>query len=587
MEDGPAALALPSEIWNQIFDLASDEDVIFQYGLPTVMAESAWFKNPFGEWTLRSPQEAINLVQRRAYFTKKSIRSTCRAFRQIGAEFMYRCLFFNDPARLQKLSDALDASATIATTKTKSIGWWSRRLHLTRYYANTNRGLTMMDMERALINVIKHCPNLEIFIIDWSLGDTFGPVADALATYACRSLRTVRWIVPSSEMHKVIWALDCLPNIIAAHIEFEPPTDSDSDNVVVLGSASDINLTLPCLQQLVVRGNIQEFLEQATGWTLPSLRSLSIDCGNNRTDQPDVVQFLTRHGARLLFLDLQCIPPLDMPRILHLAPALKTLCFNGDWRLPYEHGLADTPTSTLVLRPHENIETVGLHGLMYAFGVGYAAAYASVEPLRAHLVRRSNDMNVAALNKLYFPRLQRVRALSRSMLIDLNREDGPSVEEGGIERWEKWYGTLERIGVRLEDCTGQLLGTLPQDEDEAEDEAESEGDSSEEEEEISWEYQVPPIEEEDEDEEDAPTGGVAELRKLLDECRAMGETREPPMFAGIMADFAAMYPGLPAASPSGGEQTATAASPAAEGASPAVAAGPGVAAAAPASAPSQ
>ena len=71
MEVGPAALALPSEIWNQIFDLASDEDVIFQYGLPTVMAESAWFKNPFGEWTLRSPQEAINLVQRRAYFTKK------------------------------------------------------------------------------------------------------------------------------------------------------------------------------------------------------------------------------------------------------------------------------------------------------------------------------------------------------------------------------------------------------------------------------------------------------------------------------------------------------------------------------------
>ncbi|TRM59551.1 hypothetical protein BD626DRAFT_572510 [Schizophyllum amplum] len=120
MDDEPPALTLPSEIWNRIFDLASDEDVIFQYGLPTVMAESAWFKNAFGEWTLRSPQEAINLVQRRSYSTKKAIRWTCRAFRQIGAEFMYRCLFFNDPGRLQKLSDALDESAHVATTKTNS-----------------------------------------------------------------------------------------------------------------------------------------------------------------------------------------------------------------------------------------------------------------------------------------------------------------------------------------------------------------------------------------------------------------------------------------------------------------------------------
>jgi hypothetical protein len=63
--------ALPAEIWTHIFDLAADEDVIFQYALPTSMAESAWFKNFFGEWGLRSPQEALNLIQRRSYATKK------------------------------------------------------------------------------------------------------------------------------------------------------------------------------------------------------------------------------------------------------------------------------------------------------------------------------------------------------------------------------------------------------------------------------------------------------------------------------------------------------------------------------------
>jgi hypothetical protein len=64
-------MSLPAEIWVQIFNLAADEDVIFQYGLPTVMAESAWVKNVFDKWSLRRPSEALNVVQRRSYTTKK------------------------------------------------------------------------------------------------------------------------------------------------------------------------------------------------------------------------------------------------------------------------------------------------------------------------------------------------------------------------------------------------------------------------------------------------------------------------------------------------------------------------------------
>lgn len=67
-------LDLPSEIWTQIFDLAADEDLIFRYGLPTSMAESAWFKSVIEEWALRTPQEALNLIQRRSYATKKASR---------------------------------------------------------------------------------------------------------------------------------------------------------------------------------------------------------------------------------------------------------------------------------------------------------------------------------------------------------------------------------------------------------------------------------------------------------------------------------------------------------------------------------
>ncbi|KAJ6546204.1 hypothetical protein DFH09DRAFT_649296 [Mycena vulgaris] len=202
---------LPAELWAQVFDLAADEDVIFQLGLPTTMAESAWFKNFFGEWALRSPQDALDLVQRRSYATKKAIVRTCKKWRNLGSEFLYRCLFFNDPARLLTLCGILDSSSAASTTTTASLGWWTRRIHLTRYYANSTRGTTPESLQDALISIIRHCPNLEIFIVDWPMaGATFGPIADTLATFNSKSLHTLQINVPASALPKVIWALDFL-----------------------------------------------------------------------------------------------------------------------------------------------------------------------------------------------------------------------------------------------------------------------------------------------------------------------------------------------------------------------------------------
>jgi len=67
-------ITLPAELWNAIFDIAADEDIIFDHGLPTVMAESTWF-NSADQWQLRAPQESLHLVQRRSYATKK-VRSS-------------------------------------------------------------------------------------------------------------------------------------------------------------------------------------------------------------------------------------------------------------------------------------------------------------------------------------------------------------------------------------------------------------------------------------------------------------------------------------------------------------------------------
>lgn len=64
---------LPAELWTAIFDIAADEDIIFDYSLPNVLAESTWF-NTMGQWQLNTPEQLLHLVQKRSYATKKARR---------------------------------------------------------------------------------------------------------------------------------------------------------------------------------------------------------------------------------------------------------------------------------------------------------------------------------------------------------------------------------------------------------------------------------------------------------------------------------------------------------------------------------
>lgn len=375
----------------------------------------------------------------------------------------------------------------------------------------------MDDFENPLIAILQHCPNLEIFIVDWPMSSAFGPIVDTLAT-SCRNLRTVHWHVPSELLSKVIWALDTLPNLVAVHLEFDAPViESDT---ITLGSAQDVKLKLPNLQQLFLKGFSQDFMEQATGWSLPLLRSFSFYFGTNTHDVPDVISFLVQHGMTLLFLDLNCIPTLDVRIILDLCPFLTTFCFNLDWKIapaPNPEANPDQPEDeamlpiTLTNRAHHHIRHIGLHGLLYAFGVGYAAAYADADPVRTMMVQRTNDRNFNALNRASFPKLERVRVLSPRLLQDLNDNNGPA--DSSFERWAGWWEMCAKMRVRFEDCSGGVLGNLPQDE-----EGDEEYDSEEEEEEYST----------DEEEEREWKGSVSlqELRELLAECKRMSEEGE-------------------------------------------------------------
>ncbi|KAG2088855.1 uncharacterized protein F5147DRAFT_841241 [Suillus discolor] len=113
------------------------------------------------------------------------------------------------------------------------------------------RGPSLDNFAAALTAVLTQTPNLEIFIVDWPLSRASGSTADTL---------------------------DALPLLVSLAVEFDAPL-KDCD-MLTLGSAQDVKFHLPNLQQLILRGYSAEFIEQASGWSLPLLRSFSFDFGS-------------------------------------------------------------------------------------------------------------------------------------------------------------------------------------------------------------------------------------------------------------------------------------------------------------------
>ena len=68
---------LPDELWQSIFRHAVDDSLSEHRWQPTIMAECAWFNNGLDEWKLRRPEQAIELLQRRDYRTKKAGTFLC------------------------------------------------------------------------------------------------------------------------------------------------------------------------------------------------------------------------------------------------------------------------------------------------------------------------------------------------------------------------------------------------------------------------------------------------------------------------------------------------------------------------------
>jgi hypothetical protein len=366
------------------------------------------------------------------------------------------------------------------------LGWWVRRIHIGSDIIGIFSSASLLTEEQTLLlrDIVDVCPNLEIFLVErlFPSSSSFGLVADALRRRSRKTLKVVRWRVRTDAAPKVILALDTLANLTSAHLEFAPSSSTQPTEEVKFGASSALTLRLPRLQQLLVHGCPDEFLEQAAGWDLPSLHSLSVHFEGVRDEnepEPDLLPFLHEHGIHLTLLDINGPSALPVARILDMCPNLERFAFNADWRLQ--------DALQVITRPHLKVSHIGLHGLEYAFGTSnhdIATPATQIYRIGAHMRMRNNDVNFRMLTRSNFPYLKTISVLNRLVLSRLEENDGPGPtgEEtnmmnramegynGGMIRWEMWYDTCSRWKIKLEDCTGALLGTLPRDPDESEEE---------------------------------------------------------------------------------------------------------------------
>lgn len=347
----------------------------------------------------------------------------------------------------------LDSSPPLDTAMSP-YGSQTKRIHVGPY-TYPGSGSSVEEHQENITGIIRHCPNVELFIIERQLGSSLGPIMDALVRHASGSVHTIYLNIAGESVSNLILGLSALPRIISAHINVET-SDSLTNEAAYPGQG------LPYLQQILLRGYVATLLKQLGRWDLPLLCSLSLESCTSIHNPPDVEGFLRRHGTNLVLLDLKTY--VNVPLILDLCPNLHTFIFNADWRIEPHNGVA----STIVNQPHQQLITVGLHGLWYSFGVGTRYLQATTDS--AFDVAYSNDLNMAALNKHNFPKLRRIRAVNQYMLEDLKKSNGPSTENDGYNRWCRWRLTCKDAGIRLEDCTSQLLGGEEDSDEEAEDE---------------------------------------------------------------------------------------------------------------------
>lgn len=351
---------------------------------------------------------------------------TCKIWHDIGLEFLYRSVIVTNWQSTNLLYQAFEHHAERAK--------WLFRLKLYVYDKPEDGEF------KALANVLaQRCTNLHAFTIVTLPEPLFEDHSNSRAFKAISSLPSLSYVslqvdetdCTSVKMTDMLASAGKLSQLFihgASDSIFYPPPMSTTSLQPFIPALNSLDLITPSLR----------FLDSLSCWSMPGLRRLSIFLPYLKDPYPALkaaIERLLRDslGVQLEALQVQSFSPTqtDLSTILGYCPNLTSLSA-GFAQITPSHASDTTPLRGC---HHEKLEYLGF-----------------TPPDAAQIV-------LPFISNQNFPRLTTLRVLSLTFPHWFVQRGPDAPDPKDVNTWSALRERYREVGIRLEDCTGNPVGT--------------------------------------------------------------------------------------------------------------------------------
>lgn len=272
-----------------------------------------------------------------------------------------------------------------------------------------------------LVPVIQCCKKLKILELD-DLTSNPSATRSVLSQLHSRRLESLRLNAPSETVMDALMRHPCLRTLQIFGDDINNPSSGN----------------LPFLQELIIKGSGPRFrITNLSSWNIMSVTTLIIDCKSAFVGEAQLEKALSPIAAQLLYFSIEAgILDIDIYWITARCANLETLCLSYSQlnRHNREAHLQGGTNRTI----HGNLKTIGLFGLFE---------------------HNTDAPELVMFSRTSFPRLSTIRVLHSNLMQLAYRVKRGQADV--VRHLEEWHAHFDRIGIRLEDSSGQRVGSLP------------------------------------------------------------------------------------------------------------------------------
>lgn len=313
--------SLPPELWREILRDATH--------VPFLL-ETEWRYNPddclWAGWEPLNPELNPEIREEitSSNTTKRAIVSVCRAWKEIGLEYLYESI--DIPIDVDRLVHLVDIMRQSVSDSYAGHGWWTKRIG----WNGRELGSESLGTVTSLFELCHHVQIL-VLVANTIPASMRVTLAHMIQSRFPHSLRRFEILTHNQEeLNTAVRYADTLPNVHLTALSLTARTSvPDHPFHPHFENISTFTIYLP--------GSVNDLPNQ---WYLPNLRHLTID-NFNQEDVPALLPFVQRHHQTLTYLHLlptnrEC----EIPFLCHQAPNIRSLTFPFN-HLRHLRGLAE------------------------------------------------------------------------------------------------------------------------------------------------------------------------------------------------------------------------------------------------------